>query len=152
MTNLFEVIYVSKRRNNLSDRQIIDEIVLPSGLKNRRLDITGVLWFSNTRFLQIIEGPRTAVESVFESILNDDRHLDIDSISKGPISNRSFTRWRMRALPGEQDRFIDELVEHYTPAQHRLEGATSSEAPESIIDQLRAYLIQLAAVEPSLET
>lgn len=151
MTTLYEVIYVSNRCAHVSDREVIDGIVLPAGLKNRRLGITGVLWFSNKRFLQIIEGPRDAVESVYDAIQKDDRHQQIDTISSSPIAERSFNRWGMRALPGDQDKRIDEMVSHYTPAHMDRKQNPTNVTPESLIDQLRVYLVQLAAAEPVFE-
>lgn len=149
MTNLHEVIYVSRRAEGVTDQVVVDDIVLPAGVKNNRLEITGCLWFSRDRFLQILEGPREAVEDVYSKILADDRHYDISTVSKSPIAKRSFARWGMRSLKNSKEDRIEELIHEYAPNF----GASHSphDAPESIsiLEQVRAYLVELATVEPA---
>ncbi len=151
MNDLYEIIYVSHRRADISDRIIIDEIVLPSGLRNRRFDITGVLWFSATRFLQIIEGERSKVESLFGLIKSDNRHHSITLISACHISQRSFTRWGMRALTGDQEDGIDQLVARYTPESIGRGDERPQVKCKSHIGNLRSSLVKMAAAEPVLD-
>ena len=148
---MHEVIYTSKRAEGISDQIVIDEIVLPAGLKNRLLDITGCLWFSDTCFLQILEGPRDAVEDVYAAILNDDRHTEITTVSSSPITQRSFSRWGMRALQGSEDQKIEEIINEYAPGFYKKQPAQPISGDESLLEQIRAYLVQLAVVEPAPE-
>ncbi|MHA7812335.1 MAG: BLUF domain-containing protein [Phycisphaerales bacterium] len=143
------MIYVSKRAEGITDQVVIDEIVLPAGIKNRRLEITGCLWFSRKRFLQILEGPREAVEDVYSTILRDDRHHTITTVSSSPITNRSFARWGMRALAGDEEQGIDALINEYAPNFNRERNALPIPADPTLLEQMRAYLIQLATIEPA---
>lgn len=151
MTQLHEVIYVSRRAPWVTDQIIVDEIVLPAGMKNRRLDITGCLWFSNDRFLQIIEGPKTPVGQVFEAIQNDDRHQDIVTISSAPLAARSFSRWGMRALTGRGRCGIDEFIEHYAPHDTGRRPEIHVRSSEATLAQVRSYLVQMAQVDSTVE-
>lgn len=149
MTNLHEVIYVSRRAEGVTDQVVVDDIVLPAGVKNNRLEITGCLWFSRDRFLQILEGPREAVEDVYSKILADDRHFDISTVSTSPIAKRSFARWGMRSLKNSKEDRIEELIHEYAPNFRA--GNLPAESPEStsLLEQVRAYLVELATVEPA---
>lgn len=143
------MIYVSKRPTWVTDQIIIDEIVLPSGLKNRRQNITGCLWFSKDRFLQILEGPRTAVLDIFNEILKDDRHEEISTLSSTPLATRSFSRWGMRVLTGVEPCGIDELITRYAPKQQVV--LPTKPQPEPILEQIRSYLVRLAQVDPVMD-
>ncbi len=147
-TNLHEVIYVSTRAEGISDHEVVDGIVLPSGIKNRRLNITGCLWFSPRRFLQILEGPRKAVEDVYAAILRDQRHRDITTVSSSPITNRSFSRWGMRALQSDKEQSIQAIIEEYAPGTHvERNVAQAASDQRSVLEQIRVYLIHLANAE-----
>ncbi|MFG0313171.1 MAG: BLUF domain-containing protein [Phycisphaerales bacterium] len=143
------MIYVSRRAEGVTDQVVVDDIVLPAGVKNNRLEITGCLWFSRDRFLQILEGPREAVEDVYSKILADDRHFDISTVSTSPIAKRSFARWGMRSLKNSKEDRIEELIHEYAPNFRA--GNLPAESPEStsLLEQVRAYLVELATVEPA---
>ncbi|MCA9274775.1 MAG: BLUF domain-containing protein [Phycisphaerales bacterium] len=149
MSDLYEVIYLSTRREGLTDQVIVDEIVLPSGIKNRHLDITGCLWFSNERFLQILEGPREAVEQVYEAIRSDDRHYAIATVSTSPVTHRSFARWGMRALRGDEQNQIDQLIEYHAPNYHRQPAKPTAQPDQPLIEQVRSFLVTLSQADPS---
>ncbi|MCR9075768.1 MAG: BLUF domain-containing protein [bacterium] len=143
------MIYVSRRAEGVTDQVVVDDIVLPAGIKNNKLEITGCIWFSQDRFLQILEGPREAVEDVYTKILADDRHFDITTVSSSPISKRSFARWGMRSLKNSKEDRIEELIHEYAP--NFAAARTPAESPESssVLEQVRAYLVELATVEPA---
>lgn len=152
MSDLYEVIYLSTRSDALTDQVIVDDIVLPSGIKNRHLDITGCLWFSDQRFLQILEGPREAVEQVYEAIMADDRHHTIVTISSSPVVQRSFSRWGMRALRGDEQNQIDQLIAYHAPCYKQKSAKPSRQlsTPEPpLIEQLRSFLVTLSQADPS---
>jgi hypothetical protein len=43
----------------------------------------------------VLEGPLSAVQSTFERIKRDPRHVDVSVLSCKPIENRNFARWSM---------------------------------------------------------
>ncbi|HEY0009150.1 MAG TPA: BLUF domain-containing protein, partial [Tepidisphaeraceae bacterium] len=69
-TSLIRLTYVSSRVPRLSDDEVV-ELALQANRKNRQLDITGCLWFGSTRFFQILEGPRDAVDALYAHIAVD---------------------------------------------------------------------------------
>lgn len=73
----------------------IDHIVATAKYKNKKLDITGVLFFLNDCFLQIIEGDEENLNQLMRSIQNDSRHKDIDIVIDSAVEKRGFSQWNM---------------------------------------------------------
>ena len=63
---------------------------------NERLGVTGVLFFSAGHFLQWLEGPAEAVETVMAQILRDGRHSGIEILSQETVTRRRFGEWHMQ--------------------------------------------------------
>jgi len=59
------------------------------------MGITGALIFENNRFGQVIEGPKTKIEDLWEKIQKDTRHKNIQLVDSKPIERRSFSKWTM---------------------------------------------------------
>jgi hypothetical protein len=66
--------------------------------RNAEAGITGVLRFDGAYFLQVLEGPRAAVEETMARIRRDPRHTDIRLLSAGPLERRDFAEWSMVLL------------------------------------------------------
>ena len=89
-----ELIYVSRAAGNLSDAEYFD-LETTSIVNNTRNQITGVLFFDNRNFMQIIEGPKAAIDQVMARIHQDPRHDSIVVHSEGVKLERSFPDWHM---------------------------------------------------------
>ena len=63
--------------------------------KNRRLEITGHLLYTEEIFVQCIEGPSESIESLWQSLHRDERHHEIELIARGPLQERRFGDWSM---------------------------------------------------------
>jgi CheY-like chemotaxis protein len=62
---------------------------------NYNLGISGLLVYGNNRFLQVIEGIKGPLESLYEKINKDERHSDLHLISEEEIEAPAFDLWRM---------------------------------------------------------
>lgn len=80
----------------------LDHILEASRRNNAEQGITGALLYTDGWFAQVIEGPGSAVETVFEWIVLDDRHTDIRVLYLKAIEERSFASWSM-AFAGSVD-------------------------------------------------
>lgn len=77
---------------------VIDEIIPKAMMKNAKLDVTGFLLYNDRTFAcyQVLEGPRDAVEKLWETIRNDPRHKVVaDSVERRIITAREFPNWSM---------------------------------------------------------
>lgn len=63
---------------------------------NARLDITGVLLYSEGEILQVLEGPAEAVQELFKVIAADVRHRAVVKLGDGPVPGRAFADWSMQ--------------------------------------------------------
>jgi len=62
---------------------------------NAKADITGILLYQNGSFFQVLEGERTAVETLFDKIAADERHERATKIILEPIAARAVAAWTM---------------------------------------------------------
>lgn len=87
---MIELVYVSKARNRLEQGEL--EGILSKARKNNAdHDITGLLLYDGYgTFIQVLEGPESSVERLFEKIKTDSRHSSINRIGFHQISSRSF--------------------------------------------------------------
>lgn len=77
----------------------IEALVLQSQKNNLTHNITGLLFFDNHRFIQIIEGPDEAIRDLYTTLETDKRHQDVTLLHKIGISQRSFGNWDMAYEP-----------------------------------------------------
>lgn len=91
---MFHVIYVSTATEPLSPSQLRD-LLNVSRQRNHKLGLTGLLLYSHERFIQVLEGPESAVRKVFGSIQRDCRHKNIDMLRLENKESRHFPDWRM---------------------------------------------------------
>jgi hypothetical protein len=59
--------------------------------------------FNSGCFVQVLEGPRAAVENVFERIQQDDRHGDVSLLAFDPNPSRAFENWSMGFVGASDD-------------------------------------------------
>lgn len=91
---LSQLVYVSNRKPSCTEAEI--EKILASCKKNNpTLNITGVLLYSDTKFIQLVEGDAKTIMSLYEKIKTDPRHGNPMMISYGPIQQKSFPSWHM---------------------------------------------------------
>lgn len=94
MHPLYNLVYVSSRKTNCT--QIVLEDILAKSRKNNQLkDITGVLLYSDNRFLQYLEGDKEEIFSLYKKIAKDSRHQQVNLLYNVPIGGRIFPSWQM---------------------------------------------------------
>lgn len=70
-----------------------DVLVAKARARNRSLDVTGMLLFEDSCFLQTLEGPPGAVAKLWASIQRDARHDHIEVLSEHMVTARVFSDW-----------------------------------------------------------
>jgi hypothetical protein len=112
---LYSLIYVSIASAELREQELLD--LLKVSRENNVLDdITGMLLYKDGRFMQLLEGPETAVCATYARIARDLRHRDPTILLESDTEERDFIDWSMgfkaldqetaRATPGFS-RFLD---------------------------------------------
>jgi hypothetical protein len=88
------LVYISQATHDFEDDEL-SHLLVTSRRNNARHGITGLLMYESRLFMQALEGPRPAVESLFQRIKRDPRHTDVHIICEDHIQNRNFGPWRM---------------------------------------------------------
>jgi hypothetical protein len=91
---LYRLVY-SSIRNEDCDQDCIDNILESSVKNNPKKDLTGVLLYTNDRFIQVLEGPLTNVMETYNRILKDKRHGGSVIRYCSPTDERYFEDWYM---------------------------------------------------------
>jgi hypothetical protein len=95
---LEQLAYVSTATApGISSADVAD--ILAASLRNNPANnITGALAFTDTRYLQLLEGSHGSLDVLILKLMIDTRHRDLIFIDRAPISERSFATWSM-AVP-----------------------------------------------------
>jgi hypothetical protein len=107
---IFQLIYFSERplESTLSVIEIICEDAFE---RNRADDVTGLLVYNHTMFLQFIEGPQDAVRNCYARIERDGRHSSPVVIWEHFSEERIFPGGAaMRIEAGSNERFASMLA------------------------------------------
>ena len=94
------IAYVSEATRNLTAERL-QQLVADAMLFNESVDVTGVLLFDGTRFLQYMEGPPDGLDVAFSRVLGASSHHDLIELQRGTIKDRRLPYWPMRWLPVE---------------------------------------------------
>lgn len=89
-----ELVYVSEATREMSIADLTS-LLEQSREKNARLGITGILVYHDKKFMQLLEGNRTDIFSLYETIYLDERNRQNHLLWDAPIANRSFADWSM---------------------------------------------------------
>jgi methylmalonyl-CoA mutase cobalamin-binding subunit len=92
---LSHLIYRS-RATPAFDTPGIASLLRTAVARNATERLTGTLVYDQGRFTQWLEGPRSALERVVQSIRHDPRHTDFEVLRDRPIRERAFSDWQMR--------------------------------------------------------
>lgn len=65
---------------------------------NQSNDITGVLFFDNGKFIQILEGEKDKLHPLIQHIKDDTRHKNFKMLMDEPIDKREIEDWSMKAF------------------------------------------------------
>lgn len=138
------LVYASDAREGLRYRDFMT-IMNRAAETNRERAVTGILYFGGSQFLQVLEGERLAVNTLYHSIATDPRHSNCQLLSVEEIRTRDFAEWSMKivdwncAVTAERRKILLQHSgsRHFDPAQ--MSGQQAS-----------AFLRDLAAMERPL--
>jgi hypothetical protein len=99
---MFELLYTSVSPKGMSGSDLKD-LLAQARLKNQGLGITGMLLYHNREIMQIIEGEKSIVQKMFQTILEDVRHTSVEVFYQGDIENRAFSDWSMAFKSIDED-------------------------------------------------
>ncbi len=137
---LYKIVYCS--RNYIAgdhaerDGEIL-QILGTARANNSRQSITGALLFNSGFFAQVLEGPRTSIERVFERIQQDPRHGEVTVLECGTAGERSFPEWSMAHVQLPSEAATSGVAARLTHALVNPSGGG-----EEVMELLRSLVIQ----------
>ncbi|MCF4125433.1 BLUF domain-containing protein [Methylobacterium sp. SyP6R] len=99
--DIFRIIYKSAAAHPadvMLGHGHIANLLATARQRNRAADVSGVLVYTGLGFFQVLEGPRSSVQPIFESILADRRHHTLAVIEMDFTAERRFDGWAMGFL------------------------------------------------------
>ena len=91
---MFQIIYISQTAERLSEEEL-SVILGAARANNASMQVTGMLLYAGNTFLQVLEGARPVVESIYDKIFMDDRHARVKLLSAREVPQREFSDWSM---------------------------------------------------------
>jgi hypothetical protein len=91
---LVRLLYASRAVAPIAADEML-AILRQSKANNPAHGITGVLCCSDSIYLQVLEGGRSAVNRLYNRITTDPRHKEVELLSYEQIGERRFAGWSM---------------------------------------------------------
>jgi hypothetical protein len=111
------LIYKSTPKDSLTEKDLV-EIAEQSKDNNIDNDLTGLLIYGSNEFVQILEGPEQAIETLYTKLLADKRHSNVTLVNRGMLERRYFPTWSMgfRSVSADEIQRIDKTLTGNVPA------------------------------------
>lgn len=124
------LVYISRFAQPMPPAEIAI-LAANAARRNEAADITGVLMSAGGLFFQVLEGPDAAIDALFATIREDERHIDVTLLSEErAITSRRFPRWSMARLIVD-----DESRRRLAPLHALLEALLASQQQVSALSK-----------------
>jgi len=102
------IVYISEYSGSEAEiDQVLESITLKAKTNNPEYDVTGVLFYQNGKFVQIIEGEEESLNKLMKRIESDSRHSNIKYLVNEEIQNHAFKDWNMDSFNLSDKKNID---------------------------------------------
>ncbi len=132
---LVRLLYASRAAQPVTAEETL-RILRQSKANNPAHGITGVLCCSDSIYLQVLEGGRSAVNRLYNRIATDPRHKDVELLSYQQIGERRFAGWSMGQV--NLSKLNPGLLLKYSATAALDPFAVSGEVSLALLDELAA--------------
>ncbi len=91
---MYQLIYVSSAVTPFSDEEL-KSLLVNCRSRNTSIEVTGLLLYKDGNFMQLLEGEREVLETLYTKISRDPRHRGLIVLIRQTIAERSFPNWSM---------------------------------------------------------
>jgi len=91
---MIQTTYISTPTRPMTTDDLMD-ILNNARLNNVGMGVSGMLLYTGSEFIQILEGDEKVVEELLDTIKKDPRHRDFRIIEKKKITHREYAEWTM---------------------------------------------------------
>lgn len=142
---LYHLIYESRASQPLTDADLL-ALLQTSRDYNAQHDLTGLLLYSTEgRFLQVLEGRQAEVLALYQRIAQDPRHSACVLLLSGPLAKRRFGEWRMGFRATRQPADLSALLGHVDTSSPDFLLPLMPKLSTSLLDRLFDYVHQTPA-------
>ena len=114
---LASLIYRSQIIENV-DKEMVLEVVENANHRNKKREISGLLFFDAPFFFQVLEGPQESIKALYMKILQDPRHSNVVLLIDETIKARQYPNLGMHFLDIEKIKSIDLSLAEYREKNH----------------------------------
>ena len=132
---LVQLLYASRAATEVT-AEMTEAILQQSRAKNPELGITGVLCHGGDVFMQVLEGGRTPVNDLYNTIVRDSRHKQVMLLHYREVPERRFAGWTMGHV--RLDRINPSLLLKYSERPVLDPFTVSGEASMALLEELIA--------------
>ncbi len=137
---LYKILYCSRNliqgESGQQDAEI-QQILDTSRVNNSRQNVTGALLYNSVCFAQVLEGPQSAIETIFERIQRDARHGDVTILTSGSGGERDFPDWAMAHVQPPSEKQAAGIAVALDVALMKPENAGTE-----VLDLLKSLVVQ----------
>jgi hypothetical protein len=141
---MFQIVYISFAAESFKSDGIdgIDNILKGAYAFNAKKDITGMLLYKGGVFIQLLEGEKKEVESLFGKIALDLRHEGLKVLIKQESQERVFKDWTMGYR--KIDKIETDIINSILPLQKIIEdtNARRTISNEKIFEIFKRFRFQ----------
>jgi hypothetical protein len=148
---LVRLTYASRSRETMTAERLT-EILEQAQRNNLARGITGILCFNHDVFVQSIEGSRSTINRLYNALLADPRHYNLQAMEMCEITERQWAEWSMGyAVPTSNNRAT--FLKH-SPMPSFEPYAMRSQAVLKLLGELHMQAMSEpgAAAQPTIET
>ena len=95
--SIYHLVYRSFATKEFSEEGY-HKLLESSRKRNEESNITGLLLFRNGVFLQLLEGPESAVKNVYSMICKENRHERVVTLVETASDARIYEKWAMASV------------------------------------------------------
>jgi hypothetical protein len=132
---LVRLMYASRAARPLDPEELL-AIQRHATTHNPKVGVTGVLCFADEVFIQVLEGGRAAVSTLYQRIAADPRHHDVTLLAYEEIGERRFAGWAMGRV--NLARVNPALLLKYSPTPKLDPFAVAGKVTLALFDELVA--------------
>jgi uncharacterized membrane protein (DUF373 family) len=103
---MIQTIYISTPTRPMTTDDLMD-ILNNARLNNVRMGVSGMLLYTGSEFIQILEGEDKVIEELLDTIKRDPRHRDFRIVDKKKITKREYAEWTMGFKRIDKDELRD---------------------------------------------
>jgi hypothetical protein len=136
---MHHILYLSWAVVPFTNAQL-QELLTLARRRNTELGITGILYYGNERFMQLLEGEEAEIRALYELIKRDPRHQHIITYVDKPVTQRVFAQWTMAFQPSDPQQAA-ELPGYFGSPTVAIDMSSLTPEDKSLFDLLRSFTL-----------